>query len=346
MVTSPISTSKIPATVLIIDDMVNNIAVLEYFLKRAGYQVKVAQSGEEGINSAQKFLPDLILLDVMMPEIDGYEVCSRLKSEAATQEIPIIFVSALSETEDKLKGFRVGAADYVTKPLRYEEVVARVETHIKLSKQQIQLQEQNRQLEKLKEQLLERTAQLETANQTLKRLSNLDGLTQIANRRRLNEYLAESWGCALDQQRPISFIITDIDYFKLYNDTYGHQAGDDCLYQVAQAIQSVVREGSDLAARYGGEEFAVVLPRANTTTALQIALAIRHSIDKLAIPHKNSPVHQYITLSLGVSSVIPEVGTGIRACAMVMAADKALYQAKAQGRNRIVVRAVEPMNCK
>ena len=176
---------------------------------------------------------------------------------------------------------------------------------------------------------------LQKANRELQRLASVDGLTQIANRRQFDECLDREWKRLLREQNALSLILCDIDFFKLYNDHYGHQAGDDCLYAVAQAIDSVTKRSSDLAARYGGEEFVVTLPNTDTEGAICIAEEIMKKIHQLKIPHENSSVNQYVTVSIGVSSVIPS--QQISQKNLIDTADLALYSAKKQGRNRIVV---------
>ncbi|MCV6636842.1 diguanylate cyclase [Candidatus Albibeggiatoa sp. nov. NOAA] len=174
---------------------------------------------------------------------------------------------------------------------------------------------------------------LQKANQELKRLASLDGLTKVANRRRLDEYLAQEWRILTQEQAPLSFILCDVDYFKHYNDTYGHQVGDDCLKRIAQALRKTVRRSSDLVARYGGEEFAIVLPRTSTDGALRVANAVQEQINKLQITHAHSSVSQYVTLSIGVATLIPNQSTFPDA--LINLADVALYKSKQQGRNQI-----------
>jgi diguanylate cyclase (GGDEF)-like protein len=330
-------------TLLVVDDVPANVNLLLKFLTQAGFKVLVAKDGESALKKAAYAKPDLILLDVMMPGLSGFEVCEMLKSQPQTQDIPIIFMTALSETVDKVKGFSLGAIDYVTKLVQHEEILVRINTHIKIHQQQRQIQEQNetlnllnQELETLTEQLKERTAILEKANCELERLNALDCLTQIANRRRFEEYLSSQWQRLLPRQLPLSLIFADIDYFKHYNDHYGHQAGDECLQQVAQAINRTTKPLSYLIARYGGEEFVVLLPQTNIQEATQIAEAIQQSVNKLKIVTAPSVKNKYVSLSMGVSSLIPNKNASPKA--LVKIADEALYEAKGQGRNCIVIK--------
>lgn len=344
-------------TILIVDDNATNLGVVSEYLENNGFEIMVARSGEDGIKKAQLGHPDLILLDVMMGGIDGFETCRRLKATGATQGIPVIFMTALNRVEDKVKGFAAGGVDYVTKPLQQEEVLARVRTHLQLQAQHRQLEqqaielfgrhaeleEQHHRILRLNEQLYQEIrerrrieAALEKANRELQRLASLDGLTRVANRRRFDEYLHQEWQRYTREQLPLSLILSDIDYFKLYNDTYGHQAGDECLRQVAQAMGQAIKRTTDLVARYGGEEFAIILPNTNTKGAMQVAYAVQEAVRMLKIEHRQSSVNEYVTLSLGVACIVP--GREYAPDILVAAADKALYEAKEAGRNRIILK--------
>ncbi len=334
--------------ILIIDDTLANLEILTKFLADAGYEVRPARNGRLGLQLAQTSPPDLILLDIVMPDMDGYAVCEALKADERTREIPIIFVSALSDAFDKVKGFGLGAVDYITKPFQYEEVLVRVKNHLMLCRQQQHIQDQNDALyeknrslaeitSKLEMELAERQRieeELEQANAKLRRLASLDGLTQIANRRRFNEVLNIEWKRQIREEKPLSLILCDIDYFKRYNDRYGHIAGDECLKQVAQTVAACARRPGDLGARYGGEEFAVILPNTDADGAMQVARNIQQDLRKLQIPHEASSVSRFVTLSIGVFCVIPNADT--TPDFVVHAADLALYQVKEQGRNAVI----------
>lgn len=321
-------------TILIVDDNLTNSEVLFDFVSEAGFNVIVARDGESAIKKAELESPDLILLDVIMPGIDGFETCRRLKANPETQDIPIIFLTALSQTSVIIKGFELGAVDYIIKPTQQEIVLARVNTHLTIQKLRQNLQAQNQQLQQEIQQRQEVEAKLQKANAQLKRLATLDSLTQVANRHRFDEYFNQVWRISRREQWVLSLLLCDVDYFKLYNDTKGHQAGDECLYQVAQAMKQVVKRPADLVARYGGEEFAVILPNTPAQGALQVAKFIQSSLAHLELTHPRSPIKNSVTLSIGVSSTVP--CHHISPEKLIAAADQALYQAKETGRDRAI----------
>jgi diguanylate cyclase (GGDEF)-like protein len=310
-----------PPNILVVDDTRDNLRLLANILTEQGYQVRPVPQGSRAITAAQSKPPDLILLDIMMPGMDGYAVCEALKADERTRDIPVIFISALNETFDKVKAFSLGGVDYITKPFQSEEVLARVKTHITIRHLQQELEDRNRELA---------------------RLVNIDGLTQIANRRYFDTYLEHEWRRSVREQQPLSLIFLDIDYFKLYNDHYGHQAGDECLKQVAQIFDHVARRPADLAARYGGEEFVILLPNTDEHGAQHLAEEIQEHLQQLAIPHEPSSVSSSVTCSMGIACTIPN--QAISAETFVSTADEAVYQAKARGRNRIVVNAFTQLN--
>jgi diguanylate cyclase (GGDEF)-like protein len=305
------------SVILIVDDNPTNLSVLSQALKEAGYKTRVAMDGESAIEQAQEERPELVLLDIQMPGMDGFETCMGLKANPQTQDIPVIFITASADIENKIKGLSVGAVDYITKPFQFEEVLARVKVHLELRFLTQKVQEQ--------------AISLQRANQELLRLANLDGLTEIANRRRFDEYLDNEWRRLTRQEDHLSLILCDIDYFKSYNDHYGHQAGDTCLKQVAKTIEATLCRPGDLVARYGGEEFVIVLPNTAPDGAVKVADKICANVRLLELVHEYSKANSYITLSLGVSCLIPNLQT--QAEQLVAAADKALYHAKEAGRN-------------
>ncbi|WP_029933576.1 diguanylate cyclase [Thiomicrospira pelophila] len=291
--------------VLIVDDISSNIQVLANALQ-TDYRIKVATNGQRALEICRsESPPDLILLDIMMPEMDGYEVCRELKSDTETSSIPIIFVTALSEATDEEKGLNLGAADYITKPFHLPIVKARVRNHLNL---------------KLKTDLLEE-------------MSHVDGLTHIANRRHFDEMMKKEARRVTRISQPLSLIMLDIDYFKNFNDNYGHGLGDECLIQVAKAMRGIIQRPSDLLARYGGEEFAVILPETPLEGALKVAQALRETIENLAFPHAYSKVADHVTISLGVAS--NERDQKISVENLLKQADQALYKAKKAGRNQV-----------
>jgi diguanylate cyclase (GGDEF)-like protein len=313
--------------ILLVDDQPQNLDLLSSLLEAQGYEVRQAIDPAMVFPAIDLALPDLILLDIQMPRMDGYEICERLKADPDTEDIPVIFISALDEAWDKVKAFGVGGADYITKPFKTVEVLARVKNQFKIRRLQQELRQQNAKLEAV-------VAQLQAANQELKRLSTLDGLTQIANRRYFDEYLHQSWGLAMQEEQPITLIMCDIDYFKKYNDTYGHQAGDRCLYKVAQILARSVNRAEDMTCRYGGEEFAIILPRTDQAGGQQVAQRIAQTLQTQRLIHAGSPVSPYVTVSMGIVSLVPSLGT--KPELLIRLADLALYRAKAQGRNTIV----------
>lgn len=333
--TSPI------AEILIVDDTPTNLRFLSAMLTESGYEVRKATSGRMALKSIDSQLPDLILLDIMMPQMNGYEVCHLLKASEATQDIPVIFLSALNEINDKVKAFKVGGVDYITKPFHVEEVLVRVENQLTIRRLQKKLQQQNEQLQAEIQERKHIEANLKIAYQKLQRLAHLDGLTHVANRRLFDQYLSQQWQQLMITQAPLSLILCDVDYFKLYNDTYGHQEGDECLKAVAQSIVQAVKmtlgefAHSCLVARYGGEEFTVILPEISCDFAQKVAEAIRLEVLELQRVHQGSNISPYITLSLGIACLVPSENTQIET--LILKADQALYQAKRQGRNRAVV---------
>lgn len=294
-------------TVLIVDDEPGNIRILVELL-RSDYRTLVATNGDKALQIARaENPPDLILLDVVMPELDGYEICKILKADDRTKKIPIIFITSKDSEEDERKGFEVGAVDYVMKPFRSAIVKARVNTH----------------------------AELKKYRDFLESLSLMDGLTGIPNRRRFDEYLDTIWEFAVRESSPISLILIDIDYFKQFNDHYGHQAGDECLIQIAQKIRSTSKRKIDLVARYGGEEFACILPKTKLADAIMIAEKFRESVLSLQIPHAYSLVESFTTISLGVATILPIPRGTKTPFELVKAADEALYMSKEGGKNKV-----------
>jgi len=291
-------------SVLIVDDEPANIQIIGDILQDE-CDLYFARSGAEALRMVEEKAPDLILLDVMMPGMDGFEVCRRLKAAPATQDIPVLFITALGATEDETHGFDVGAVDYITKPVSLPAVRARVRVHLKLK----------------------RTEDL------LRQSALIDGLTGIANRRRLDEALALEWRRAHRTREPLSVIMADVDVFKSYNDRYGHVEGDVCLRRVAQALAKVVRRPGDLAARYGGEEFVCVLPSTDLDGAMAMAERMRDAVLAQRIAHEGSPVSPWVTLSLGVVAGMATDGHGLED--LLRLADGLLYRAKAGGRNRV-----------
>lgn len=292
--------------ILIVDDEKVNIDVLVGLLK-PNYKIAAAKSGEQALIRLEKPpLPDLILLDIMMPDMDGYQVCRIIKETPATRGIPVIFITGKNDEQDEARGFQAGAVDYIVKPFSPPVALARVKTHIELKRR----------------------------GDMLEQLAGLDGLTGIPNRRQFDRSLSSEWVRSVRHGHAISLILIDIDYFKFFNDHYGHTEGDDCLKKVANAIFKDMVRAEDLAARYGGEEFACILPQTEKQGALIVANRILDSVRNLNIPHAHSAAADHVTVSIGVATTFP--GSEGRALNLVEAADRVLYQAKRQGRDRIV----------
>ena len=292
-------------TILIVDDVPTNVQILAEALSPL-YRIKVASNGLDALYIARRTPhPDLILLDVMMPDMDGFEVCRQLMQDQETHKIPVIFVTAKSGESDEELGFNLGAVDYIAKPFVIPIVKARIRNHIRL-KQQADL---------------------------LESLSLLDALTQIPNRRRFDETLTSEWRRATRDETALSLIMIDIDHFKKYNDFFGHGCGDSCLQKVAVELCNSVNRPSDLVARYGGEEFVVILPDTDLSSALKIAERMRRHIEMLALPHAY-PEASIVTISVGVATQTNITGE-LSAKILCDAADKALYLAKDSGRNRV-----------
>ncbi|MDJ0593107.1 MAG: diguanylate cyclase [Pleurocapsa sp. MO_226.B13] len=332
---SPLPNAKI----LIVDDRQDNLELLSTILSSEGYQVQKCESGQLAIELAKTEPLDLIVLDISMPEMDGFEVCQILKNDSHTQDIPIIFISSLTDVNDKTKAFEYGGNDYITKPFQIEEVLARVRNQLKIRHLQMELQAKNARLEKENRDRQDAEAQLLRLTERLGKLAMLDGLTQIANRLYFDEFLTREWQRGQREQFPLSLIISDVDYFKLYNDCFGHQQGDLCLIKVAQVISKVAKRPADLVARYGGEEFVVVLPRTPAQSALKLADEIRLEVKGLCLEHPQSLVSNYVSLSLGVSSIVPNFKFTKKQ--LLVTADRALYQAKKQGRDRTILQLLD-----
>jgi two-component system cell cycle response regulator len=297
--------------VLIIDDSRLIAHVAKTMLAKRGHDVILAQDGLAGLEAAKSEQPDIILLDLIMPVMDGYHVCQGLKEEDSTREIPVIMLTSKAEPADKVKGLEMGALDYVTKPFDEGELVARVNTQLRLKELYEALQEKNRQLQEL---------------------ANRDGLTGLYNHRYFHQQLSKDFLRARRYHESLSCILLDIDYFKRFNDTHGHQTGDLVLSTLGHLIQDSIRD-SDFAARYGGEEFALVLYHSNGPAALDVAQRLRHSVEGCEVRDEDKVLH--VTISVGVAT-FPHEAIG-DSKALIESADKALYRAKKNGRNRVEI---------
>ncbi|WP_448571221.1 diguanylate cyclase [Trichothermofontia sp.] len=322
--------------ILLVDDTPDNLRLLSNILSRQGYEVRSVINGQMALMGVRAEPPDLILLDINMPQMNGYEVCQQLKRDEQTADIPIIFISALDDVIDKVRAFTIGGVDYITKPFQLEEVLARVENQLTLRRLQRLLKEQNKQLQREIQEHQRAEMALQVANQKLQHLAITDELTQVVNRRFFYQYLQEQWEILADAKQPLSLILCDVDHFKTFNDTYGHLAGDECLRQIAQVIRSTLKRGPDLVGRYGGEEFILLLPYTDAAGAFEVATAVLAAIQDLKIKHEYASETGYVTVSLGVSTVIPDRAENPEN--LIKVADTALYAAKAQGRNCVMLK--------
>jgi diguanylate cyclase (GGDEF)-like protein len=289
---------------LVVDDQPINIQVMHQ-LFGGDYQVFMATSGAQALSICQANPPDLVLLDIVMPGMDGFEVCSQLKSNDATCNIPIIFVTAHTDAAQETHGLSLGAVDFIAKPVNPAVVRARVKTHLTLKFQ----------------------------SDLLRKLVFLDGLSGVFNRRYFDQQLSVEWSRSARSGLPLSAIMIDVDYFKLFNDRYGHQSGDDCLRQIAVTLKACLKRPADLVARYGGEEFACILPDTAFADAMCLAVDLERRIRALSIPHVSSGLAGVVTISVGVAT--RTAGSSLEAAALVRLADTELYNAKQSGRGRV-----------
>ena len=297
---------KEKARILIVDDEKMNLKVLADLLKDE-YAPVLASSGEQALKHALgDSPPDLILLDVVMPRMGGYEVIKALKNNDKTNNIPVIFVTALNSIEDEEHGLKLGAVDYITKPYSSPVVKIRIRNHLRLIHQY----------------------------RLLDQLAHLDGLTEIPNRRRFEEVFQKEWTRSTRNGIPFSLAMIDVDYFKQYNDHYGHAMGDLTLQKIAKALESSLKRPADLIARYGGEEFVMIMPETDAAAARLVAERSLEKVVDLNIPHQYSQAARYVSVSIGLATIT--MNTKTLPQTFLMTADQNLYLAKQSGRNRIV----------
>jgi len=291
--------------ILIVDDIPANLLALESILEQPALNIIKAHSGSEALAYLLEHEFALILLDVQMPNMDGLEFAELVRGTKKTKNVPIIFITANDQDMDTIRrAYKIGAVDFLFKPI--DEIILKNKVQVFLD--------------------------LYSQRKTLELLSSFDGLTGITNRRYFDEHLKIEWQRAHEDSALLGLIIIDVDHFKLYNDNYGHLAGDDCLKRVADCISKSLKRSTDFVSRYGGEEFAVILPGATFSSAMRIAENIRADVEEMKIPHELSEASDYVTVSLGASSMMP-----IRESSpeeLIKKADKALYRAKENGRNR------------
>lgn len=303
--------------ILVVDDHEDNIEVLRVRLESWGYTTEACYNGADAIAIVEKAPPDLILLDVMMPEVDGMEVARRLKANKSLPFVPIIMQTALDSTEDKVQGLEAGADDYITKPIDFAELKARVRSMLRIKR--------------LQEALEEREKELLEANERLRHMSQTDALTGVDNRRHLNDRIEEMFQHAQRLNEPFSIVMCDLDKFKSVNDTHGHLAGDEVLKQFAHILKDEARE-IDRVGRYGGEEFMLLLPGTVLDAAVTFAERVRKRVEGHTFTFAGGSLKR--TASFGVSGwPHPRIE---ESDALVRAADDALYVAKETGRNRVI----------
>ncbi len=289
---------------LVVDDQPINIQVMHQVFG-GDYQVFMATSGPQALSICQVNPPDLVLLDVVMPGMDGFEVCTQLKSQASTRNIPVIFVTAHTDAAQETHGLSVGAVDFISKPVNPAVVRARVKTHLTLKFQ----------------------------SDLLRNLVFLDGLTGVFNRRYFDQQLGVEWARSSRNNTPLTVIMLDVDHFKRFNDRYGHLAGDDCLRVIAQTLKTCLKRPTDVVARYGGEEFACILPDTPFNDSMDMARDMEHKVRALKIPHEYSPFDGVATISVGLASrPIDSAGDALE---LVGLADAQLYVAKQNGRGQV-----------
>jgi len=290
--------------ILIVEDSRLNQEVLRRILGD-DHTLSIAENGVEALEKAKTEYPDIILLDIVLPGMNGFDVLIELKKNDSTHSIPVIIISAMTKPDDEVKGLTLGAVDYITKPFNEIVVKTRIETQLKILKQM----------------------------QIIEKFGFVDALTSIPNRRQFDRDLIREWNRAMREQTPLSILMIDVDHFKIYNDTHGHQQGDVALQTVASAIETSLKRSTDIAARWGGEEFVVLLPHTPLEGALSVAETIRANVESAIITGVDGTSPHNVTISIGVANMLPSTDNSIPK--LIKLADEALYIAKDKGRNRV-----------
>jgi two-component system chemotaxis family response regulator WspR len=317
--------------VLLVDDqLMVGEAIRRTLLSQPDIHFHYCANPANALTVAAQIGPTVILQDLVMPGIDGLTLVRQYRASAATRDIPVVVLSTTEDPAVKSDAFAAGANDYLVKLPSSVELIARIRYHSKAYSNQLQRDEAFRALRESQQQLIE-------ANIELQRLTHVDGLTELSNRRYFDQQLDMEWRRAAREHTPLSVLMIDIDDFKCYNDTYGHPAGDEALKKVARTVQQSGSRSSDVAARFGGEEFALILPATPLDGARSIADELREGVQNMRIPHHGSSVDGCVTVSVGVASMVP--GPGDSFLSVIESADKALYDAKRAGKNRVTARA-------
>lgn len=307
--------------VLLVDDSQVDQMIVESFLTELGHEVIIGENGNQAVELYQYHKPDIILMDEVMPVMKGREAARAIRDLDGADWVPIIFLSANFNAEDVVSGIDAGGDDYLAKPVDQRILAAKMKALSRIAS--------------MRQKLITVSSELERVNAELTKLVDVDGLTGLSNRRFLDRFLLHELGRCQRMGQSLSVVMCDIDFFKKYNDLYGHLAGDDCLRKVAVALKATNRRATDLVARYGGEEFAMVLVGIDEENAIKRAEELRRNVAGLRIEHKGSEVFAYVTLSLGLFTCIPTLECTPQK--MIDCADKALYRAKQAGRNRLAI---------
>jgi diguanylate cyclase (GGDEF)-like protein len=315
------SKKTVKLKVLVVEDSKVTMKVLCKYLEHIDVQTLTAETGQAAIEMYRSERPDIILLDALLPDFDGFAVAQQIRAmEQKDEWTAIIFLTSMKNDEDLAHGIEAGGDDYLMKP------VSEVVVHAKVRAM--------RRLVEMQRALVEVTRQLNRANSELQKLAMIDALTGISNRRMYDQLAIREWRRCERMKKPLALVMVDVDHFKLFNDKYGHQAGDECLKLVASQVSRTALRASDLAARYGGEEFVLVLGETDAEGAFWIANRLRTLVSELNIPHY-ATVSKHVTVSCGVAAVLPGQNNSIEE--LLKAADHALYQAKSAGRDQIFV---------
>ncbi len=317
-----------PIVLLVDDQAMVGEAIRRMLADETDIEFHYCQDPTLAVGKATEIKPTIILQDLVMPDVDGYTLLKFYRANPATSSTPVIILSSREDPKDKSHAFEIGASDYLVKLPDRIELVARIRAHSKTYLLQLQRDEAYEEMKRLQEQLTE-------SNAILQRLSTMDGLTGLANRRHFDETLEAEWRIGLRDKTILAVIMIDIDFFKKYNDGYGHQGGDDCLKGVAKILGETVHRAGDFVARYGGEEFVVILRSTDAKGAAVLAEQMRANVEAQHIPHAYSAVADHVSISLGVAAMHPDHSAS--PADLLARADEALYKAKEQGRNRYAI---------